>query len=200
MPMSAFNGGVDEVDAALRSAVAAVRDGAYRQAATALLIDEHGPLSLSVRRWNVAEAIGMSPDTFRRRYEPRVLHEVAYRLGEITASTAEVRTSGGTVVPGRAAPSQVPDPHSATELLAKVAEGVDNAVMLIGSFLLVKSAGKVVGRTLTAAELDLFAERSEVVMTNTSAALAFVIDPTRSPDELEEGDPTGPPQNSGRSS
>ncbi len=168
---SALGRGGAVTEASIRAAIDSITDPTYRDAATALLLDDEPMGYLTGRRHHAARVIGVTFDTFRRRYESRVLEEVAYWLtnGEREVAARPVDATAG--------PAESSGVDEAAAIVAKALDSIDNAVVLVGTLMLVKTSGTLVGRTLSSNEIEALGKIRHRVLTDPVAALAFVTKP-----------------------
>lgn len=168
----------DRMEEIVRTAVESLIDGEYRAAAERLLTPSSG-MNLTARRAMAADRMRISVDTFRRRYEKEVLREVALRLQTTQRhSMTPVNVVGHEHRP--TARKQLPGQRRGSSreeaVLSEVLSEVDEAVLLIGSLLLVKTGARLVGKTLSTDQLSHVRTSRTNILADPAEALRFLLE------------------------
>lgn len=167
----------ERMEGAIRSTVASLEYFPYRAAAEILLVLTPGEVNLTARRRRASEELGISSDSFRRRHEVEILQEVALRLRAGPAPIGETtgHVGDGTVpIPAGCSPLEM-------ELAAQFLRSAEEAVLLVGSVLLVKIADRVAGKTLSPGDVQNLRCHQSHLLADPHQALQFLCKTDRAP-------------------
>jgi hypothetical protein len=171
----AGDAGREWIERALMSGVSTIADPAYREAAACLLLDRDHWANLTARRGRASISLGVSPDTFRHRYEAEVLAETALHVQQALDEAATTPSSVGQVdAPGaEGEPPQV----AADPSLGFLMNGVSDAAALVGDLLVVRIGSRVAAKTLAPDHLLMLRSQRTSVLADPALALEFLLQP-----------------------